>query len=159
MRSSNPTASNPTAELGIPVPPFNTANSAKHSFISRKGFSAAEYLRENCPFPSNATVKDFARWYCKSRRGRLDKRLNDISVRNTMKKFFSGFEKVTRTKIPDGLRIDVYVVSLGWKSRNILASVNTTAPVHPRDAGLAGLYNIRAPDEVRTDTCRKSNEK
>jgi hypothetical protein len=52
-----------------------------------------------------------------------------------MKKFFSGFEKVTRTKIPDGLRIDVYVVSLGWKSRNILASVNTTAPVHPRDAG------------------------
>ena len=76
-----------------------------------------------------------------------------------MKKFFRGFEKVTRTKIPDGLRIDVYVVSLGWKSRNILASVNTTAPVHPRDAGLAGLYNIRAPDEVRTDTCRKSNEK
>jgi hypothetical protein len=82
-----------------------------HSFMSRKGVSAADCLRENCPVPSNMTVKGFARWYCKSRRGRLEEVPNETSVRNTTKKFFSGFERITKTKIPDGLRTDVYIVS------------------------------------------------
>ena len=101
----------PAAELAIPTLPFRTADNAKRSFMSRKGISAAECLRENCPIPSNVTVKDFARWYCKSRRGRLGEVPNDTSVRNTVKKFFSGFERITQTKIPDGLRVDVYTVN------------------------------------------------
>lgn len=99
----------------IPALPFTTADSAKHSFMSRKGISAAECLRENCPVPNNVTVKDFARWYCKSRHGRLGSVPNDTSVRNTVKKFFSGFERITKTKIPDGLRVDVYTVSFPLK--------------------------------------------
>jgi len=69
--------------------------------MSRKSVSAVECLREECPVPSNADLKDFARWYCKSRRGRLGEMPNDISVRNIMKKFFSGFEKIIKTKILD----------------------------------------------------------
>ena len=68
--------------------------------MSRKGVPAAECLREECPVPSNILVEDFARWYCKSRRGRLDDGSNKTPVRNTVK-FFSGFERVTKTKIPD----------------------------------------------------------
>ena len=106
-----------TKEPGISTLPFTTADRSR-SFRSRKGSSAAaECLRENCPVPSNVTVKAFARWYCKSRRGRLGETPNDTSVRNTMKKFFSGFERVTSTKIPDGLRTDVYTVSFTLKYR------------------------------------------
>lgn len=78
--------------------------------MSAKGVSAAECLSERCPFPSNVLLKDFARWHCKSRRGRLGEKPNDTSVRNMVKKFFSGFERVTKTKIPDQLRTDVYMV-------------------------------------------------
>ena len=78
----------PAAELGILALSFTTADSAKYSFMSCKGISAAECLRENCPVPTNVTVKDFARWYCKSRRGRLGEVPNDTSVRNTVKNFF-----------------------------------------------------------------------
>jgi hypothetical protein len=105
----------PVAELGIPALPFTTADSVKYSFMSRMGISAAECLRENCPVPNNVIVKDFARWYYKSRRGRLGERPNDISVRNTVKKFFSGFERIIKIKNLDGLRVDVYTVSFTLK--------------------------------------------
>lgn len=35
---------------------------------------------------------------------------NDASVRNTVKKFFRGYQRVTKTKIPDQLQTDVYTV-------------------------------------------------
>ena len=51
----------PAAELTIAALAFETADNVKRSSLSRKGVSAAECLRENCPVPSNITVKDFAR--------------------------------------------------------------------------------------------------
>src|SRR5271168_4826597 len=39
--------------------------------MSIKGVPTSECLQENCPVPSNVLVKDLARWYCKSRAGRL----------------------------------------------------------------------------------------
>jgi hypothetical protein len=39
--------------------------------MSMQGVPASECLQKNCPAPSNVQVKEFARWYCKSRRGRL----------------------------------------------------------------------------------------
>ncbi|KAF7511471.1 hypothetical protein GJ744_004660 [Endocarpon pusillum] len=80
-------------------------------FMSHKGMSATECLHKGCPPPSNVFVKDFARWYYKSRQGQLDELPNNTSVRNTIKKFFGGFLRVTGTKIPDELRLDVYIVS------------------------------------------------
>jgi len=47
----------------------------------------------------------------KSRRGRLGDGPNEISVRNTVKKFFSRFERVIKIKIPDQLRVNIYKVS------------------------------------------------
>jgi hypothetical protein len=83
------------------------------SFTSRKAASAAECLRENCPVPSNVVVKAFARWSCKSRSGRLAESPNLTSVKNMLKKSFSGFESVTGTAIVEKLRTNVYFVSLG----------------------------------------------
>lgn len=52
--------------------------------MSHKGVSAAEHFSEKCPVPSNATAKDFVRWYCKSREGRLGKMPNDTSAGNSL---------------------------------------------------------------------------
>ena len=35
--------------------------------MPNKGVPASECLQKNCLVPSNVLVKDFARWYCKSR--------------------------------------------------------------------------------------------
>ena len=77
--------------------------------MSRKGVPASECLKKNCPVPSNVLVKDFARWYCKSRSGRLASRPNLKSVKNILKKFFAGFQRITETEISDELRNDVYI--------------------------------------------------
>jgi hypothetical protein len=57
-------------------------------------------------------VKDFARCYYKSRFGRLAPKPNLKSVKNILKKFFAGFQRITETEISDELRNDVYVVSV-----------------------------------------------
>jgi hypothetical protein len=80
------------------------------SFLSSQSIPASEFLREKCPVPSNATIKDFARWYCKSRSGRLTPEPNLVSVTNTLKKNFDDFEQVTEV-ISQKLRNDVYFVS------------------------------------------------
>ena len=80
--------------------------------MSSKGVPASECLQKNCPVPSNVLVKDFARWYWKSRSGRLAPKPNLKSVKNILKKFFAGFQRITETEIGDVLRNDVYVVSV-----------------------------------------------
>jgi hypothetical protein len=67
--------------------------------MSKKGVPASECLQKSCPAPNNVLVKDFARWYCKSRRSRLAPLPNLKSVRNILKKFFAGFERITETEI------------------------------------------------------------
>jgi hypothetical protein len=62
--------------------------------------------------PASKCLKDFARWYCKSRSGRLALRPNLKSVKNILKKFFAGFQRITETEISDELRNDVYVMSI-----------------------------------------------
>jgi hypothetical protein len=57
-------------------------------------------------------IKDFARWYCKPRCGWLALRPNLKLVRNILKKFFAGFERITETEISNELRTDVYIVSV-----------------------------------------------
>ena len=57
--------------------------------------------------PSNVLLKEFAPW-CKSRDGQLEKMPILTAVRDTVKKFLSGFQRVTKTKIPDQLRTDVH---------------------------------------------------
>src|SRR2546421_3478702 len=49
---------------------------------SFRGVPASECLRKNCPAPSNVLVKDFLRWYFKSRAGRLDEKPNIKCIRN-----------------------------------------------------------------------------
>ena len=61
---------------------------------------------------THVLVKDFLRSYYKSRTGRLDEKPNIKSVRNTAKKFYSGFQRVTGIEISDALRKDVSVVSV-----------------------------------------------
>ena len=80
--------------------------------MSIKGVPASECLRKNCPAPSNALVKDFARWYCRSRAGRLAPVPNIGSVRSILKGFFAGFHRLTGTEISEELRTDVYFVSV-----------------------------------------------
>ena len=67
---------------------------------------------EELPRPSDVLVKGFLRWYCKSRTGRLDKKPNIKSVRNTTKKFYSGFQRVTGTEISEALRKEGSFVSV-----------------------------------------------
>lgn len=43
---------------------------------------------------------DFARWCCRSRRGRVGERSSETSVRHAVKKFFGGFERVAETEVP-----------------------------------------------------------
>ena len=57
-------------------------------------------------------VKDFARWYCKSRTGRLAPEPNIKSVKNILKKFLAGFQRITETEISKEYRKDVYFVSI-----------------------------------------------
>jgi hypothetical protein len=85
---------------------------APRSFKPSQGIAASECLPKGCRPPSNVLLKDFARWYTKSLTGRLDPEPNDVSVRNTLKKFYSEFERVTGTAISQELRNDVYFVSL-----------------------------------------------
>jgi len=80
--------------------------------MSRKGVPASECLQKNFPALNNVLVKDFARWYCKPRRGRLAPVPNLNSVRNMLKKFFAGFERIIETEISSELRTDVYTVSV-----------------------------------------------
>src|SRR2546423_6570647 len=58
--------------------------------MSSKGVPASECLQKNCPVPNNVLVKDFARWYHKSRSGPLAPRPNLKSVKNILKKFRSA---------------------------------------------------------------------
>jgi hypothetical protein len=83
--------------------------------MSKMGVPASECLQRNNPAPSNVLVKEFARWYCKSRHGRLARQPNIKSVQNILKKFFAGFQRVTETKINDELRNDVYFVSIAQR--------------------------------------------
>jgi hypothetical protein len=76
------------------------------------GVPASERLQKNCPAFNNVLVKDFARWYCKSRRGQLAPVPNLKSVRSMLKKFFAGFERIIETEISNELRTDVYTVSV-----------------------------------------------
>ena len=78
--------------------------------MSAKGVPTSECLREGWTAPSNVTIKDFARWYRKSRSSLLAE-VTLVSVNNTLKKFCSGFEPVTGMKISDELRTDFYFVS------------------------------------------------
>ena len=55
--------------------------------MSRQGVLASECLQKGCPPPSNMLIKKFARWYCKSRRGRLAPTPNIKSVKTTLKGF------------------------------------------------------------------------
>jgi hypothetical protein len=80
--------------------------------MSRKGVPASECLQKNCPAFNSVLVNDFARWYCKSRRGRLAPVPNLKSVRNVLKKFFAGFERIIETEISNEVRTDVYTVSV-----------------------------------------------
>jgi hypothetical protein len=65
--------------------------------MSRKGIPASECLQKNCPAPNNELVKDFALWHCKSHRGWLAPVPGLKSVRNILKKFFAGFERIIKT--------------------------------------------------------------
>jgi len=58
--------------------------------MSTKDVPTSECLRKNSTLPSSVLVKDFARWYCKSRTGRLAPEPNIKSVKNVLKKFFAG---------------------------------------------------------------------
>jgi hypothetical protein len=70
--------------------------------MSTKGVPASECLRNNPPpLLSNVLVKDFARWYCKSRTGHLAPEPNVKIVKNVLKKFFAGFQRITETEISD----------------------------------------------------------
>jgi hypothetical protein len=80
--------------------------------MSRKGIPASKCLKKNCPALNNVLIKDFARWYCKSRCGRLAPVPNLKSARNILKKFFAGFERITETEISNELRTDIYTVSI-----------------------------------------------
>jgi hypothetical protein len=80
--------------------------------MSRRGLPASECLQKDCPPPSNMLIKKFARWYCKSRRGRLAPVPSFKSVKAILKRFFAGFERVTGTEIRNELRRDVYLVSV-----------------------------------------------
>lgn len=84
--------------------------------MSNKTGSAAKCLYPGCPVPSNVLVKDFARWYCSSRSGRIHKRPNLTTVKNMLKKFFGGFVRVTGTDISDEYRRDVYTIGELFKS-------------------------------------------
>ena|SRR2546423_86598 len=66
-------------------------------------------------------LKKFARWYCKSRRGRLAPMPNIKSVKTTLKRFFAGFQRVTGTEISDELRKDIYKA---WRSKKVLSLVS-----------------------------------
>jgi len=76
------------------------------------GVSASECLREGCPPPTNVTVKEFARWYCKSRPGRLNKEPTLASLDNVLQRFFKGFEQATGTPIGKEFRNDIYLVCI-----------------------------------------------
>jgi hypothetical protein len=67
--------------------------------MSSKGVPASECLQKNCPVPSNVLVKDFARWYCKSRSGRLAPKPN-LRVEHILAEF--GPE-LRRRAVSDGL--------------------------------------------------------
>ena len=79
--------------------------------MANKSIPAAECLYKGCPAPSNVLVKDFTRWYCASRSGRLDKRPNLNIVQNMLKKFSGSFVRVTGTEIDDEYQKDIYTVS------------------------------------------------
>ena len=67
-----------------------------------KGVPASECLQKNCLVSSNVLVKDFARWYCKSRSSWLALKPNLKSVqKNILKKFFAGFQRITKAEISD----------------------------------------------------------
>jgi hypothetical protein len=76
------------------------------------GVPASECLQKNSPAPSNVFLKKFARWYHKSRRGRLAPKPNLKSVIIILKKFFAGFQRLIRTEISDELRKDIYLISV-----------------------------------------------
>lgn len=80
-------------------------------FMSSRGVDVNECFHRGSPAPTNVTVKDFARWYCVSRSGRIDHRPNLTSMKNMLKKFFSGFVRVTETILSDEFRNDIYTVS------------------------------------------------
>ena len=80
--------------------------------MSNKGVTATECLYTGWAPPTNVIVKEFARWYCMSRSGRIEKRPNLTSVKNLLKKLFSGFTRVTGTTLSDEFRTDIYTVRL-----------------------------------------------
>jgi len=85
---------------------------ALRSFTSRQGIAALECLPKECPPLSNVFFPQrFTRWYIKSSPGRFGTEPNDVSVRNILKKFYNGFERVSGTEIIQELKTDVYFVS------------------------------------------------
>ena len=65
---------------------------------------------KNAPFPTTCLLKTSPDGTASPVGG--DSARNPTILRSeTLKKFFSGFEKITRTKIPDQLKLDVYTVS------------------------------------------------
>ena len=64
----------------------------RRSFLSSIGVFVFEYLREGSSASSNVIIKEFVRWYCKSRSGRLGLEPNIVSVNDKLKKLYRGFE-------------------------------------------------------------------
>jgi hypothetical protein len=68
-----------------------------------QGVPASEFRRKNCSASSNVLVKDFARWYYKSRAGRLAPDLTSSLLEYTEENFHA-FQQITETDISDELR-------------------------------------------------------
>lgn len=80
--------------------------------MSSRGVDPSECFPRGCPIPKNTLLKDFARWYVSSRKGRYTEKVTYTSLRNILKKFYAGFSERTGTEIPENLRKDVYFVSI-----------------------------------------------
>src|ERR1700722_4262790 len=76
-------------------------------FLSAQSIPASEFLREKCPVTSNITIKYFARWYCKSRSGRLAPEPNLVSTTNTLKKFSSTLRGILNRDSPSSYRSEL----------------------------------------------------
>jgi hypothetical protein len=88
---------------------------ALRSFMPRQGIAALECLPKGCPPLSNVFFKDFARRYIKSSPGRPGTEPSEVSVRNILKKFYNGFERVSGTEISQELKRRLFCEPLSFE--------------------------------------------
>jgi len=128
--------------------------------MSSKGVPASECLQKNCPVPSNVLVKDFARWYCKSRSGRLAPKPNLKSVKNILKKFFAGFQRITETEISDELtshNLRLIIELEQWKSATSQAETLNRELEASLEAAQSDANAIQQENERIKEACRQNS--